>query len=72
MTKILIIILKAYKLLVSPFLGEACRFRPTCSEYSIEALKAYGLLYGLILTVKRVIKCNPLGASGFDPVPPKK
>ena len=60
---------KAYRILVSPFLPDSCRFYPTCSEYSIEALKKHGALKGLWLSVKRVSKCHPFHAGGFDPVP---
>lgn len=62
-----------YKKYISPFLPNACRFQPTCSEYMIEAIKIHGIRKGLILGIKRIFKCNPWGASGYDPVPkPKK
>lgn len=72
MKNILIFILKLYKKLVSPILtvsfGKACRFTPTCSEYTIEALEKYGFLKGLALGIKRLGKCHPFGSYGFDPV----
>ena len=70
-TKILIKIIRLYQIMISPFIGAGCRFVPTCSCYGIEALKTHGLLKGGWLTLKRVLKCHPLNAGGFDPVPPK-
>lgn len=72
LTKLIVILLKAYKLLVSPFLTGGCRFQPTCSEYAKDAFQKRGFFIGLTLTFKRVIKCNPWGASGYDPVPNKE
>ena len=73
MTKILIFIIKIYQYFVSPFLGNRCRFFPTCSEYCIEALKTHGLFVGLKLAVKRILKCHPFkklgGENGIDFVP---
>ena len=65
---LLIKIIKIYKFFISPILGNSCRFVPTCSEYTIDALKTYGLLNGLMLSLKRILSCNPWGNSGFDPV----
>ena len=67
-TYILIKFIKIYKYLISPFIGPSCRYLPTCSEYSIEALKTYGFSKGLSLSLKRIISCHPWGNSGFDPV----
>jgi uncharacterized protein len=64
-----IFLIKLYQLIISPWLGPQCRFTPTCSQYGIEALKKYGLLKGLWLTLKRIAKCNPWGGHGHDPVP---
>ena len=61
-------IIKVYKFLISPLFGNSCRFLPTCSEYSIDALKTHGFFKGLILSFKRILSCNPWGSSGFDPV----
>ena len=69
---ILIIPIKAYQLILSPLLGPSCRFQPTCSTYAMEALRKHGVIHGLWLTIKRLIKCNPYGGQGFDPVPEKK
>ena len=71
LTIILIRLIKIYKFFISPLLGNSCRFAPTCSDYSIEALKTYGFLRGLFLSFKRIISCNPWGGSGFDPVKKK-
>ena len=67
-TYILIQLIKCYKFLISPLLGQSCRYLPTCSEYSIEALKAYGFFKGLFLSIKRILSCHPWGQGGFDPV----
>ena len=71
-TTILIKFIKGYKFLISPVLGNSCRYLPTCSEYSIEALKTYGFFKGLIMTIKRILSCHPIkllgGGEGFDPV----
>ena len=67
-TQILIKLIKLYKLLISPLTGHSCRYLPTCSDYCIEALKTYGLLKGLLLSLKRILSCNPWSSGGFDPV----
>ncbi|MBR1871481.1 MAG: membrane protein insertion efficiency factor YidD [Kiritimatiellae bacterium] len=70
--KALIWCVRAYQLLASPLKGAGiCRFRPTCSNYAIEALRVHGALKGLVLTMWRILRCNPWGGSGFDPVPAK-
>ena len=60
---------KFYKKIISPFLPHACRFSPTCSEYMIQAIQKHGILIGLWLGSKRILKCNPWGPHGYDPVP---
>ena len=71
-TKILIKIIKGYKFLISPLLGNSCRYLPTCSEYSMEAFKNYGFFKGTYMSVKRILSCHPIkflgGGEGFDPV----
>jgi len=62
-------IIKAYQLTLSPFVGRSCRHMPTCSEYGYEAIARHGLFPGGWLTFWRVLKCNPLGKAGLDPVP---
>jgi putative membrane protein insertion efficiency factor len=68
MKALLIAIVKLYKYLISPILPGSCRFVPSCSEYSIEALEKYGALRGTYMSVKRVARCHPLHPGGFDPV----
>ena len=72
LTYILIKLIKGYKFLISPLLGNSCRYLPTCSEYSIEALKNFGFFKGLFLSIKRILSCHPIkflgGGEGFDPV----
>ena len=67
-THLLIKFIKIYKYLVSPLISPSCRYLPTCSDYSIEALKTYGFIKGLLLSFKRIMSCHPWGNSGFDPV----
>jgi len=65
----LIVLIKFYQLLISPLFPPSCRFTPTCSHYSLEALKKYGIFKGGWLSFRRIIKCHPWGGSGYDPVP---
>ena len=71
-TFILIKVIKVYKYLISPLFGNSCRYLPTCSEYSIEALKKFGFLKGVFVSIKRILSCHPVkflgGGEGFDPV----
>ena len=60
---------RLYQMVLSPHLGSACRFTPTCSEYTLQALKQYGALKGFILGTHRIFRCNPWGGHGYDPVP---
>jgi len=62
-------LLRTYKQFVSPFFGNSCRFSPSCSEYAAQAVVELGWWRGGALAVKRVLRCHPLGASGYDPVP---
>ena len=68
----LIKLIKGYRFLISPLIGQSCRYLPTCSEYSIEALKEFGLVKGSFMSLKRILSCHPVkflgGNSGFDPV----
>ncbi|MBZ0203219.1 MAG: membrane protein insertion efficiency factor YidD [Ignavibacteria bacterium] len=66
---LLIILVRLYKLLISPLFPPACRHYPTCSEYAIEALEKHGLFKGTYLASVRILKCNPLFKGGYDPVP---
>lgn len=58
-----------YQAMISPLLGNKCRFTPSCSTYGVEALRKHGLVKGAQLTIKRVLSCHPWGKSGYDPVP---
>jgi putative membrane protein insertion efficiency factor len=60
-------LVRAYQLILSPHIGGACRFQPTCSEYAVEAFRQYGVVRGLILTVYRLGRCHPWGDHGHDP-----
>ena len=60
---------RAYRLLLSPWVGHSCRYQPTCSAYALEALEKHGGLRGSYLATKRILSCHPLGGSGYDPVP---
>ncbi len=67
--KALLLLIKGYKSVISPLLPPACRFYPTCSSYSAEAIEKHGVLRGFILAIGRVLRCNPLFEGGVDPVP---
>ena len=67
---LLIKLVRFYQLFLSPLLGKNCRYEPTCSQYSIEALKTHGVIKGVYLSIKRILSCNPWGGHGYDPVPP--
>ena len=64
-----IVIIKAYQLLLSPILKTNCRYLPTCSEYSLESFRVHGLFKGFYLSSKRILRCHPFGKYGYDPVP---
>ena len=64
-----IVLIKLYQWIISPWMGQKCRYTPTCSQYGIDALKKYGPFKGLWLTMKRVSRCHPWGGHGYDPVP---
>lgn len=66
---LLVIPIKLYQILISPILGPNCRYHPTCSQYSIEAINKYGPFKGTWLAIKRISRCHPWGGSGHDPVP---
>lgn len=72
MKRLLIGLVKVYRLLLSPWLGSSCRFTPTCSAYSLEALDKHGALAGSYLTVARIARCHPWCQGGHDPVPDDK
>lgn len=69
MQRLLILLVRGYRLLLSPWLGSACRFEPTCSRYALEALELHGAATGSYLTLRRLARCHPWCAGGHDPVP---
>jgi len=66
--KVFISLIRIYKILISPFFPQSCRFAPTCSGYTIEAIEKYGVLKGVSLGLKRILKCHPFHPGGYDPV----
>lgn len=68
MKKIFILLIKFYRLFLSPLKPPTCRFMPTCSEYALIAFERYGVIRGGYLTVKRILKCHPFHPGGYDPV----
>ncbi|ASG67104.1 membrane protein insertion efficiency factor YidD [Francisella halioticida] len=71
-TALFILLIKLYRYCISPFMPARCRYYPTCSEYALEALKSHGILKGLYLTTRRLLRCHPLAKRDyFDPVPAK-
>ncbi|MCX7784972.1 MAG: membrane protein insertion efficiency factor YidD [candidate division WOR-3 bacterium] len=69
MTSLMIMLINLYQTLISPLLPKVCRFYPSCSEYTKLSLEKYGLLKGLLLGFKRVLRCHPFDAGGYDPIP---
>ncbi|MGO2234515.1 MAG: membrane protein insertion efficiency factor YidD [Marinomonas sp.] len=69
MKRIFILIVKCYQFLISPLLGNNCRFYPSCSHYMIQAIERYGIFKGMYLGLKRLSKCHPWHEGGMDPVP---
>ena len=68
---ILIVPVKIYQWVISPWLPKTCRYEPSCSQYAIEALREHGPFTGLLLGTKRILSCHPWGGHGHDPVPPR-
>lgn len=66
---LLLVLIHAYRLLLSPVLPPSCRFTPTCSAYGLEAIRRHGAFYGGWLTARRLLRCHPWGGQGYDPVP---
>ena len=69
---LLLFLIRGYQIILSPFLGSRCRFYPTCSEYGLEALTKHGVIRGVWLSCKRIFRCHPGFAGGYDPVPSRK
>ncbi|GAB4422688.1 MAG: membrane protein insertion efficiency factor YidD [Thermodesulfovibrionales bacterium] len=68
MAKIIILFIKAYRYVISPLFAASCRFTPSCSAYSIEAIEKYGAVKGIYLSMRRILRCHPFHPGGFDPV----
>tara|TARA_B100000676_G_C17330097_1_gene460963 strand:- start:150 stop:407 length:258 start_codon:yes stop_codon:yes gene_type:complete len=66
--QIFVFFIKCYQFFLSPILGSNCRYSPTCSEYAKQAIDKYGIVYGVLLSLKRILRCQPWGKSGYDPV----
>ena len=69
MTRLMLLVIRAYRYLLSPWWGNQCRFDPTCSEYALQAIGQHGALRGSGLALRRLVKCHPWHRGGFDPVP---
>lgn len=69
-SRLALVLVRAYQLMLGPFTGGACRFEPSCSVFAMQAIETHGALRGLRLAIGRLARCHPLAASGFDPVPP--
>lgn len=70
-SRVLIALVRGYQKVISPLLGHNCRFTPTCSQYMIQAIQVHGPAKGLLLGLWRILRCNPFGKYGYDPVPEK-
>jgi len=66
-----LLLVRAYQLVLSPFSGGACRFEPSCSVYTCQAIEQHGAMSGLVLALKRLARCHPFASPGIDPVPPR-
>jgi len=71
MKPVLLAALRMYRLVLSPWIGNQCRFAPTCSQYAIEAIERHGAVRGSWLALRRVLRCHPWNSGGWDPVPPR-
>ncbi|MBO5275462.1 MAG: membrane protein insertion efficiency factor YidD [Clostridia bacterium] len=72
MKRLLIWLITRYRRYISPLKAPCCRFTPTCSQYAIEAISEWGCIIGLALSLWRILRCNPFGRGGYDPVPKRK
>jgi len=70
--RLLIALVRTYQRAISPLLPKSCRYQPTCSEFTLEAIEIHGSFKGLLLGARRIGRCTPWGGSGYDPVPPKR
>ncbi len=72
MQRLLLWMIRAYQLLISPWLGSQCRYYPTCSHYGAEAIQTHGAWRGSWLAIRRILRCHPFHPGGYDPVPPPR
>ena len=72
MKKVLILLIRFYQKFISPMFPAKCRFYPTCSQYTLEAIKEHGAIKGTYLGIRRILKCHPFHEGGYDPVPKKE
>lgn len=72
MKQVLLLLIRFYRKAISPWFPPSCKFTPTCSQYGLEAIERFGAVKGGLLTVWRILRCNPWSAGGYDPVPEKK
>ncbi len=72
MSKLLVLLIRAYQFALSPMLGQRCKYYPSCSNYAVEALKVHGAVRGTGLAAWRLLRCNPFSNGGVDPVPPPR
>ncbi|MFZ0790147.1 MAG: membrane protein insertion efficiency factor YidD [Chromatiaceae bacterium] len=72
MGRLLIVVIRIYQYLISPLIGPHCRFHPSCSHYSVEAIQRHGAMHGSYLALRRLARCHPWHPGGIDPVPLKK
>jgi putative membrane protein insertion efficiency factor len=72
MSRVLVVVIRAYQYFISPMLGARCKYYPSCSAYTLEAIKVHGPLKGVGLGAWRILRCNPFSNGGFDPVPPRR
>lgn len=71
MRELVVLPIRFYRTCISPLKPATCRFRPTCSEYGLHAIRGHGVLKGLVILTWRILRCQPFGTAGWDPVPPK-
>jgi len=72
MKRLVLLLIRGYQVFLSPVLPKSCRFYPSCSQYTFEAVERFGVMKGLWLGAKRILKCHPLHPGGYDPVPERK
>lgn len=72
MKTVLVALLRAYRAVISPMYGQVCRYDPSCSAYALEAVQTHGAIRGVVLAARRLGRCHPWTAGGYDPVPPRR